>query len=528
MSARIHARNLLANWVGHGANLVVLFFLSPYVVHTLGKTEYGIWSLLMVLTGYMGLFDLGVRASTGRYIILYLGRKDLGRLDQTLRTGLAVFSIAGLVMLVVGGALGWVFPSAFASLPPECHGLVQVLLPLLAVNVWLGMVGAVFSSVLIAYDRFDLMRTVDLTVLAIRTGGTILVLATGRGIVGLTAVTLVCGVAALLANYILARRVHPPLRVWPPTLPGARLRELFGYGAAAFVCTTADRIIGQASFLLVGALVSVAAVTVYSVGSMLVAYTATFIGHIPTTFFPTVQRAAARDDLEEVRWYYLRQVRLAFAVGLPAYVGYMVFGETFIRLWMEGPEFPDASVVQAAAVMALLGLSKAVNLVTIGSESVLAATGHVRLAAVLAVAEAVANLGLSVLIVLYTPWGLVGIAAGTLAACLLVRPVLVPYLAMRKAKLRSGPHLKAAGAGLLTGAAAAAWFLVVRSVLPAASWPLFGVQVALALVGYAPIALVLAVPAEDRRRLLRVMRLAPGPPVAVPSAGPAEGESGGP
>ena len=86
--ARIILRNLTANWVGHGANLVVMFFLSPYIVHTLGVTEYGIWQLLTVLTGYMGLLDLGVRASTGRYIILYLGQNQHEKVDETIRTGL--------------------------------------------------------------------------------------------------------------------------------------------------------------------------------------------------------------------------------------------------------------------------------------------------------------------------------------------------------------------------------------------------------------------------------------------------------
>jgi O-antigen/teichoic acid export membrane protein len=71
--ARIIARNLVANWVGHGANLVVMFFLSPFILHTLGITQFGIWQILMVLTGYMGILDLGVRASTGRHIVLYLG-----------------------------------------------------------------------------------------------------------------------------------------------------------------------------------------------------------------------------------------------------------------------------------------------------------------------------------------------------------------------------------------------------------------------------------------------------------------------
>ncbi|MBW2186470.1 MAG: polysaccharide biosynthesis protein, partial [Deltaproteobacteria bacterium] len=72
-SAKVITRNLFANWIGHGSNLVVMFFLSPFIVHTLGVTQYGVWQILTVLTGYMGILDLGVRASTGRYIILYLG-----------------------------------------------------------------------------------------------------------------------------------------------------------------------------------------------------------------------------------------------------------------------------------------------------------------------------------------------------------------------------------------------------------------------------------------------------------------------
>jgi len=38
-SRRVQIRNLLANWIGHGANMVVILLLSPFVVHTLGKVE---------------------------------------------------------------------------------------------------------------------------------------------------------------------------------------------------------------------------------------------------------------------------------------------------------------------------------------------------------------------------------------------------------------------------------------------------------------------------------------------------------
>lgn len=40
--AGIYARNLAANWIGYGANPVVMFFLSPFVVRSLGDTAYGV------------------------------------------------------------------------------------------------------------------------------------------------------------------------------------------------------------------------------------------------------------------------------------------------------------------------------------------------------------------------------------------------------------------------------------------------------------------------------------------------------
>ncbi|GAG34953.1 unnamed protein product, partial [marine sediment metagenome] len=201
-TARILARNLLANWVGFAANVLVMFFLSPFVIHTLGEAVYGIWSLLMVLTGYLGIADIGVRASTGRYVVLYLGQHDHRRLGETIRTGLTLFSILGIVLLLVGLVVGLGFPYFFRSTPEEYQRTAAVLMPALALNVWFMFLGAVFSSILTAHDRFDLARGVDLGVLALRATGTVLALKGGYGIVGLTIVTLICGLLALLANFV--------------------------------------------------------------------------------------------------------------------------------------------------------------------------------------------------------------------------------------------------------------------------------------------------------------------------------------
>jgi len=101
--ARIYARNVIASWTGHGANVVVAFFLSPFIVHSLGDARYGVWTLLMSLTGYLGLVDVGVRASTWRFLNYYLGRGEQEKVDRLISTSLAFFTAVSLAVMAVAG-----------------------------------------------------------------------------------------------------------------------------------------------------------------------------------------------------------------------------------------------------------------------------------------------------------------------------------------------------------------------------------------------------------------------------------------
>jgi O-antigen/teichoic acid export membrane protein len=509
-SARVYARNLAANWLGHGAAAAVMFFLSPFVVHTLGGVrgaEYGIWSLLTVLTGYMGLFDLGLRASTGRHIALYVGKGDGHAVDETIRTALGFFSLVGLGAVAAGAGLGWAFPKMFASVPADYRPLVRWLLPLLAVNVWMAAYSAVFSNVLAAHDRFDLTRAVDVAVLAVRTGGTVAALKLGYGLVGLAVMAVAGNALGLAGNWALARRVHPGLRIWPLTLRRGRFGELIRYGIPAFLSAVAILLTGRTDLLITGWAMSMAAVTIYDVGAKVMYYSAPFVALIGTTFFPPVQRAVARGEMGPARWLFFRQVRLAMLFGVPAFVGAMVFARPFLRLWMLDETFDLAAVDAAAGVMVILAASKLMFLFTVGSNGLLASLGHIRFTAAAAVVEALANVGLSLLFVLKLGWGLWGVAAGTLVSRAAVRSFLVPWFACRKAGVPWGRFcVRIVAAGLAAAALLAAAAGVLRALWPVVSWGVFFGQVALTLAAYVPVGLWVLLPAADRSRLWRRLR----------------------
>ena len=52
------------------------FFLFPFVVGRLGKEAYGIYAIVMTITGYFGLFDMGVASALTKYVAEYKGKND--------------------------------------------------------------------------------------------------------------------------------------------------------------------------------------------------------------------------------------------------------------------------------------------------------------------------------------------------------------------------------------------------------------------------------------------------------------------
>jgi len=506
-SNRIHTRNLAFNWGGHAATLVVMFFLSPYIVGKLDAVSYGIWSLLTVLTGYMGIFDLGARASVGRHVALYLGKGDEEGVDETIRAGFGFFTLTGGLILIVGVLLGWLFPTLFQSVPQEHYGTVRYLLPLMVVNIWVAAISAIYSSVLAAHDRFDIARGIDLVVLFVRTVATIYALYRGWGLWGLAGAIIIGNVVSVIGNRIYAGKIQSGLRSFPLLYSKKRLKEIFGYGFAAFISTAAVKIIGQSDLVIVGILLSVAEVREYSVGAMLIYYSATFVSIISRTFFPAVQRTVSSGKMEEVKQLLIRQLHVSLCFGLLVYVGFVFYANSFIELWMLQDGFDQHAVALSAGVMTILALSKFPTLYIYPFQSVLAAMGYVRFNAQLAVLEAITNVLFSLFFVLVLNWGLLGVAAGTLAARLIVPSFWTPYYLCRKAMMsgQSFTLLVIMPGCLATGLFSLVCFLQI-TLWPPVTWSLFGLHIILAIFFWAVIASLLLIPKEMRQQLVASLR----------------------
>jgi O-antigen/teichoic acid export membrane protein len=431
---RVFIKNLTANWVGHGANLLVMFFLSPYILHSLGVTEYGIWQLLTVLTGYMGIMDLGIRASTGRYIVFYLGKNEYDKIDETIRTGLGLYACISIFILIAGVLLGIFFPDIFDTVPEKFYKIILIIFPILAVNVWISAFGSIISSLLGAHERFDLARSADLIMLSLRTVLTIVALEMNMGLLGLTLAVILSNFFALFANLFFAYKIHNKLKFWPFLFKKERIKELYNYGIGAFIIAASMRILGQTDLFLAGYLIDIKSVSIYSVGAMLILYLKTFVYQINKTFFPPLQKSISAGKFDDMNLILRKIIKANLIVGMLLYIGCFSYGRVFIKLWMYDPaKFPMDNVITASEIMAILALAKLFLLFGSFSRSLLSASGFIGFAANMTILEAVLNLILSILLVIKFNMGVHGIALGTLISHLVIQSFFLPYYSCKKA-----------------------------------------------------------------------------------------------
>src|ERR1700756_5205686 len=160
-------KNVGSSWFSLGVNIVVGIFLSPFILHRLGDTAFGIWVLIFSVTGYYGLFDLGIRSSVIRYVSTYTPTNDREGLAKLINTSLATYTAIGTVALMVTLVLSF-FVERLFRIPPEFLTTARWLFLMVGSAVALGFPTGVFGGVLEGMQRFYLVNITNLIATLLR------------------------------------------------------------------------------------------------------------------------------------------------------------------------------------------------------------------------------------------------------------------------------------------------------------------------------------------------------------------------
>lgn len=468
------------------------FLFTPICTRMLGQGEYGVYSLVFSMIGYLGIFDLGFGSALIRYSSrLRAEGKDVRNLYGMF---LVFYLIIGAAAAVLGVVIYVNIPTFYAAkLTGEEIELLKAMFLLMLFNTTLNFPANVFSSIVQAHEEFVFYRVINIanTVL-IPLVGTVFLLF-GYGALQLIQINVFFSILSYVLTVAFCfRKLHVRFGFEP--FPKEFYKEIFGYCFFLFADLLISQIYDGTDQILLGRLCGASMVAVYSIGVKFELYYQYLSASIANVYLPHISGLAAREDgLKEMNEILLRVGRFQFLLLLFALCGFTVFGQEFMTLWV-GEEYRDGYWI-ALLIMVPTLFSQAQ---TIGL-SVLQALNKHRVRSIMFFFIALFNIAIS--IPLAIRFGGIGAAMGTCIGYVLGQIGFMNWYYYKRIGLDIPACWRMYGSILLRYVPVLAIF-ALANLLPGSGWGMLFVKIGLGVLLVIPYYLAVVLNAEERKAIL--------------------------
>jgi O-antigen/teichoic acid export membrane protein len=380
--------------------------VTPLLIRHFGGVQYGLLALAQALVGYMGVLDLGVKPSLTRMVALAWATEDRGRVRQLLSTSLAFFAAAGLIAAAAAVLFAWMMPTVFSSWANEDMLAARPFIAIRGVQFALALFFGAFES-----SNYGMNRVVQIN--GIRAVSTVTELAAGvvAVVLGLplwfvAAVGLLTTLMSGVLNARIFRQSFTGFTFSRGDVQPAVLLELIRFGFYFLIDGMVVLLVFKTDEVVIASCIGLAAVALYAPLNEVTRAILQAVLRIPASSWPVLAAHVARAELTEARVIFVQTMSRSAAVAAALAVPAIVCGPRLASGWL-GHEIP-------AGLPWMLALIPLVHVPVSVSSKYLAAAGNLRSVTWVAILEACINLGLSLALV--GPFGLTGVAAGTLIA----------------------------------------------------------------------------------------------------------------
>ncbi len=344
----------ILSYVNIIATIIVGLVYTPIMLRLLGQSEYGLYSLMGSLVGYLSVLDMGL----GNTIVRYTAKN---RADGTAKTEaqlnglfLLVYSVIGVITLVVGMMLYANIENLFgATLSAGEMSRARIMMLLLIFNVAVSFPLSIFSSIMQAYERFIFLRVTNILRVLLNPLLVLPFLYWGYGSVMMVVVSTILNLACLLANlYYCFRYLH--VRFCRGKFETSFLLEIAGYSFFIFLNAIMDKVYWGTGQFVLGIVSGTMQVAVYAIAMQFMMMYMNFSTAISGVVLPKVTMMVAKHvKTSELTEMMIRIGRLQYLLVGYIFIMFILVGSDFIQLWA-GPSYVSAYPIVILLMAALL------------------------------------------------------------------------------------------------------------------------------------------------------------------------------
>jgi O-antigen/teichoic acid export membrane protein len=420
------ARNLSTRYLAIAAEIALGLVTLPFNLHHLGQSAYGLWTLTASVTAYFSVLDLGYSGALVKFVAQYRTRRESTALNEILSTVFFVFTACGVATYLVAIGIAAYLPHLFHISPDQVE-TGRIVLLVTTVNVAAGMTFSVFGAVINGFQRYDVNNIVGTVSGIITALVNFAVIWMGFGLVGLVVAIAIVRLLTYGVYRANAYRIFPELRIRPSLFRRARLREVTTFSVHMAVIDWANKLNYSMDAVVIGAFLNTAAVAVWAIGQRLAELTQRLANQLNDILFPAVVESDTAARIDRLQKIFLLGTRLSLAAVIPLAGGMILLAGPLITSWV-GDQY-----VGSIIVLQLLSLVVVIRVGNATASTLLKGAGSHKLIAFTNMGAAIVNVALSIALV--HPFGLTGVAVGTLVPVALASMLIVFPAGCRRVEL---------------------------------------------------------------------------------------------
>jgi O-antigen/teichoic acid export membrane protein len=330
---RLLARGVL---VGYGALVTQIFYSLasiPLALAHLSPAEFGMFSLIMSVTSYLGLAELGMTNGFNRHLFECKDGRDPERYGRYFVAGLLALGLVSLVVLVLGGT-GALLTAPFFKIPENLRNDYQWIMLGMVMVTAANVASRLLCTPLYVHQRHDLIQFSQMCqygvfYFVLRYG-----LKSGWGVYALLANQVAAFLWGFSFSVIACLRLglYPRRGCW--ALPRRQeWRSIFNYSVGMFTFQLGNKLAGSIPTLLLPRLLGLEAVALMTVCSRPFSILRQFVNKPYEYALPMLCEMYVKEEYKRVavRWSQISQIILS--ISLCVFVVAAANNSHFIRLW---------------------------------------------------------------------------------------------------------------------------------------------------------------------------------------------------
>jgi O-antigen/teichoic acid export membrane protein len=399
-------------------NTLVGLAYTPYMLRMMGKSEFGLYSLVISVIGYLTVLDLGFGNAIVRYTAKYRAEGKVEQQYSMFGMFLSLYTLIGIMAFLIGLVLYFNVSSIFGdTMSIEELRKARIMVLIMVFNLAISFPLGIFGSIITAYEKFIFQKVVQIVRVILNTIMMIVILEMGFRAVGMVVVVTIFNVFTLFINFIYCK-FNLKVKFIFKKFEWIFLGEISVYSFYIFLNLIMDKVYWSTGQFILGAVIGTAAIAVFAVAIQLQNLYMSFSSAITGVFLPKVTAMVAMNDSKtQISEIFIKTGRIQFIVMAFILTGFILFGKYFVILWA------GSGYLEAYYIALLFFVPLTVPLIQNLGITILQARNQMKFRSLLYVGMAVLSLMLQ--IPLAKKFGAIGIAIGISSSLVLGQIIIM-------------------------------------------------------------------------------------------------------